>query len=63
MLCEDSMEFAGKARGYFPIARKGRQGCLADGFFMIVALDSTFRWLHELVTSRGPFFPDCTPCV
>ena len=48
------VEFAGKTRGHFLMARGVRQGCPASSFLFGMAFDPIFRWLHDSVIPRDP---------
>ena len=48
------VEFAGAARGQFPMARGVRQGCPASGFLFAMAFDPIFRWHQDVVIPRNP---------
>ena len=56
--CMTEVEFAGKARGQFLMARGVRQGCPASGFLFATAFDPIFRWLHDSIIPRNPAAPD-----
>ena len=60
------VEFAGKTRGHFLMARGVRQGCLASGFQLAMTFDPIFRWLHDLIIPKNPVAPDIlqpSPCA
>ena len=52
------VEFAGRTRGQFFMARCVRQGCLASGFLFAMAFDPNFRWLRDTIIPRNPAAPD-----
>ena len=49
------VEFAGKNRGQFLMARGVRQGCSAIGSLFATAFDPIFRWLRAPQTSSSLF--------
>ena len=60
------VEFAGKIKRQFLMARGVRQGCPASGFLFVKAFDNIFRWLQNSVILRVPCLPDClqpAPCA
>ena len=52
------VEFAGKTRGQFFMARGVRQSCPATGSFFATAFDPIFRWLLEAIIPQNPGAPD-----
>ena len=60
------VEFAGRTRGQFFMARVFRQGCKASGFLFAMAFDPIFRWLENTTIPRNPAAPDFlqpVPCA
>ena len=60
------VEFAGKTRGQFFVARGVRQGCPAGGFLFAMAFDPIFRWLRDTIIPRNSAAPDFlqpSPCA
>ena len=60
------VEFAGRARGQFTMARVFRQGCPASGFLFAIAFDPIFCWLENTIIPRNPPSPDFlqpAPCA
>ena len=52
------VEFAGKARGQFLMARGVRPDCPASEFLFTMAFDPFFRWLHDSVIPRDTVVPE-----
>ena len=50
------VEFAGKARGQFLMARGVRQGCPANGFLFAMTFDPVFRFCHDSIIPSRPRF-------
>ena len=60
------VEFAGRSRRQFPIARGVRQVCPASGFLFAMAFDPIFCWLQNPIVPRNPAAPDFlqpVPCA
>ena len=52
------VEFAGKKKGQFLMARGVRQGCPASA----MAFDPIFRWLQDAIIPKNPGAPDFPAC-
>ena len=60
------VEFAGKSREQFPMARSVRKGCPATSFPFAVAFDPIFCWLQDAIIPRNPAgldFLQPVPCA
>ena len=60
------VEFAGKTRGQFFMARGVRQGYFASGLPFDMDFDPIFRWLHDSISPRNlaaQVFLELSPCA
>ena len=60
------VEFTGKNRRQFLMARGVRQGCSAIGSLFAMAFDPIFRWLQDAIIPKNPGAPDFlqpAPCA
>ena len=56
LLCNSitQVQFAGRTRGQFLMARGVRQWCLASGFLLALAFDPLIRWIEDAAIPRNP---------